>query len=461
MPASAMPVEALIAIVGPDSVSVRESDLEAHSIDESHIAPHRPDVVVWPSSTEQVAAIVRLANEHEIPVVPWSGGSSLEGNPVPVRGGILLAMYRMDRILEIRENDLQVVVQPGIVYDALNAKLRRLGLFFPPAPGSAAVATIGGMVSNNSSGMRAVRYGVTRNYVLKLKVVLPSGDVIDVGSAAKKSTSGYDLVGLFIGSEGTLGVVTEITLRLLGLPEATASVVAGFGSLRDATQAVYESVRYGLEPSALEILDANTVRASNRQHNLGLRETPTLFVEFHGPRSGVEDQLAYLRQICDDNHCEGYDVSFDAEKREELWRARSEARDSIKFAHPGKAMISGDVCVPISRFGEVVEYTQEVSAEIGLPIYAFGHAGDGNIHTEVIADRGVPGELERAVAGSDAVVRRSLEVGGTIAGEHGIGVAKAEFMAAEHGPALALMRQIKALIDPKNIMNPGKIFLPA
>ena len=234
MPILAMPIEELQAIVGADNVSVRESDLEAHSIDESHIPPHRPDVVVWPSNTEQVARIVRLANELGLPVVPWSGGSSLEGNPVPVQGGILLAMYRMNQIIEIRENDLQVVVQPGIVYDALNAKLKRLGLFFPPAPGSADVATIGGMVANNSSGMRAVRYGVTRNYVLKLKVVLPSGEIIDAGSATKKSTSGYDLAGLFIGSEGTLGVITEITLRLLGLPEAIASVVAVFDTLREA-----------------------------------------------------------------------------------------------------------------------------------------------------------------------------------------------------------------------------------
>jgi len=455
-----MPIDELIAIVGPDNVSVRESDLDAHSIDESHITPHRPDVVVWPADTDQVSRVVRLANERGLPVVPWSGGSSLEGNPVPVQGGIVLAMYRLNKIVEIRENDLQVVVQPGIVYDALNAKLRRLGLFFPPAPGSAAVATIGGMVSNNSSGMRAVKYGVTRNYVLKLKVVLPNGDVIEVGSAAKKSTSGYDLLGLFIGSEGTLGVITEITLRLLGLPEAIASVVAVFGTLREATQAVYECVRYGLEPSALEILDANTVRAANHQHNLGLRETPTMFVEFHGPKAGVEDQLTYLRQICDDNGCQGYEVSLDAEKREELWRARSEARESIKFAHPGKALISGDVCVPISKFTEMVEYTQQVSREIGLPVYSFGHAGDGNVHTEVIADRSVPGELERAVEGTNAIVRRSLQVGGTVAGEHGIGVAKAEFMAAEHGPALALMRQIKAVIDPKGIMNPGKILLP-
>lgn len=457
----ALPLDELSAIVGPANVSVRETDLDAHAIDESHLTPHRPDVVVWPEDTAQVAQIVRLANDRGLPVVPWSGGSSLEGNPVPVCGGILLAMYRMNQILEIREDDLQVVVQPGIVYDALNARLRRLGLFFPPAPGSAAIATIGGMVSNNSSGMRAVRYGVTRNYVLKLKVVLPSGDIIEVGSAAKKSTSGYDLLGLFIGSEGTLGVITEITLRLLGLPEAVASVVAVFDTLHDATQAVYECVRYGLEPSALEILDANTIRASNHQHNLGLCETPTMFVEFHGPKAGIQDQLAYLQQICEDNGCQGYDVSLDAEKREELWRARSEARESIKFAHPGKTLISGDVCVPISRFTEMVEYTQQVSREIGLPVYSFGHAGDGNVHTEIIADRAVPGELERAVAGTNDIVRHALKVGGTVAGEHGIGVAKAEFMPLEHGPALEIMRQIKAAIDPKGIMNPGKIFPPA
>lgn len=461
MRSSALPVDEIKAIVGEENVSLRESDLDAHASDESHIAPHRPDAIVWPSSTEQVAQIVRLADRYEIPVVPWSGGSSLEGNPIPVQGGILLAMYRMASILEIRENDLQVVVQPGIVYDALNAKLRRLGLFFPPAPGSAAIATIGGMVANNSSGMRAVRYGVTRNYVLKLKVVLPNGEIIHVGSAAKKSTSGYDLASLFVGSEGTLGVITEITLRLQGLPEAIASVVANFDTLHDASQAIYEAVRYGLEPSALEILDAKTIRASNHQHNLGLRETPTVFVEFHGPKAGVQDQLTYLEQICEDNNCQSYRVSLDAEQREDLWRARSEARDAIKFAHPGQAMISGDVCVPISRFTEVVEYTERVSQETGLPVYAFGHAGDGNIHTEIIADRDISGELERAIEASDDIVRFALQMGGTVAGEHGIGVAKMGFMDAEHGPALQIMRQIKAVIDPKNIMNPGKIFAPA
>ncbi|MBC7236391.1 MAG: FAD-binding oxidoreductase, partial [Chloroflexi bacterium] len=253
-------VQALIAIVGAENVSQRQADLEAHSIDESWVDPHPPDVVVWPSSTEQVAAIVRYAAERRLPVVPWSGGSSLEGNPVPVRGGILLAMYRMNRILEINEDDLQVTVEPGVVYDHLNAQLRRMGMFFPPAPGSSDVATIGGMVANNSSGMRTVKYGVTRDYVLKLEVVLPDGRIIEVGSKAKKTTSGYDLVGLIVGSEGTLGVVTKITLRVIGAPEHVAAVLAVFDELDDATDTVYECIRFGLDPSAIEFMDEGTVR---------------------------------------------------------------------------------------------------------------------------------------------------------------------------------------------------------
>ena len=231
-------VQKLIAIVGEDNVSQRQADLDAHSVDESWVDPHAPDVVVWPTSAQQVSEIVRYANERRLPVVPWAGGSSLEGNPVPVCGGILLAMYRMNRILEINEDDLQVTVEPGVIYDELNAQLRRLGMFFPPAPGSSDVATIGGMVANNSSGMRTVKYGVTRDYVQTLEVVLPSGEIVRLGSHAIKTTSGYDLLGLMVGSEGTLGVVTEITLRVIGAPEQVAAVIAVFDELDDATATV-------------------------------------------------------------------------------------------------------------------------------------------------------------------------------------------------------------------------------
>jgi D-lactate dehydrogenase (cytochrome) len=452
-------LSALQAIVGEENVSVRASDLEAHSIDESCVAPCLPDVIVWPGDTEQVAGVLRYANEHEIPVVPWSGGSSLEGNPVPVNGGILLAMYRLKEILNVNEDDLQVTVQPGIIYDALNAHLRRLGLFFPPAPGSADVATLGGMVANNSSGMHAVKYGVTRNYVMRLKCVLPTGEIVEIGSRAKKTTSGYDLVSLMVGSEGTLGVVTEITLRLMGLPEQVSSAIAVFDTLKDATDAVYDAVRYGLDAAAIELLDGGTVRVTNQQMGLTLRETPTVFIEFHGPQAGVEDQVAYMREICGDHNCVEFDVAGTPERRAVLWAARREARDSIKLSHAGEILVSGDVCVPISHFGEMVEYVHEVARQTGMRIYVFGHAGDGNLHTETILRRGNEDDVRNGDQATDAIVRRALALGGTIAGEHGVGLAKKAFLEAEHGPeVVALMKAIKQVFDPKGIMNPGKIF---
>jgi D-lactate dehydrogenase (cytochrome) len=404
-------------------------------VDESWFEPRLPEVVVWPATSEQVADVLRYANERGLPVSPWSGGSSLEGNPIPARGGIVLAMYHMNKVIEIREQDLQVVVQPGIVYDELNAQLKRLGLFFPPAPGSADVATIGGMVSNNSSGMRAIKYGVTRNYVLKLKVVLPNGETITVGSNAKKSTSGYDLVSLFVGSEGTLGVITEITLRVTGLPEKVAAALAVFEDLNAATSTVYDCVRYSVDPSALELMDAALVQLTNQQHGMQLPEKPLVFVEFHGNEGAIEEQMDYLKEICEDNHCSDFQVGMTTEQREKLWKARQVAHDTIKFSHAGWRQISGDVCVPISRFGEMVEFTHDLSAREGVALYVFGHAGDGNLHTDMV----VPPD-------------------DSTAGEHGIGLGKRQFMVREHGASLELMRAIKGLIDPKGIMNPDKIF---
>ncbi|MCE5260095.1 MAG: FAD-binding oxidoreductase [Chloroflexi bacterium] len=444
--------------MGSENVSTRVADLEAHAIDESWFKPHPADVIVWPSSTEQVSAVVRYAYENDLPIVPWSGGSSLEGNPVPIHGGILLAMYRMKSILELREQDLQVVVQPGIIYDDLNAQLGKKGLFFPPAPGSSDVATIGGMVSNNSSGMRAVKYGVTRNYVLKLRVVLADGTVITTGSNAKKTASGYDLLGLFVGSEGTLGVVTEVTLRLVGLPEKIAAVVASFESLREATGVVYDSISGGLDPSAIEILDTATIQATNQQQKLSLRETPTLFVEFHGNEAAIDEQLEYLREICEDHACLNFEQATTTDTRIKLWTARKEARESIKNAHPGATLISGDVCVPMSKFADMVDFVHDLGEKEGLIIYAFGHAGDGNLHTEAIVHREVSGEYEHALEATAAIVNHCLEIGGTSTGEHGVGLGKRQFMQREHGASLDIMRTIKKALDPKGILNPGKIF---
>lgn len=450
-------IQKLISIVGKERVSWREADLMAHSADESWADPALADVVVWPLSTEEIAHILRYANEEGIPVVPWSGGSSLEGNPIPVRGGILLALYRMNKIVEIREADLQVVVQPGVICDDLNAALRHLGLFFPPSPGSSDVATIGGMVANNASGMRAFKYGVTRHYVLKLKVVLPDGTVATVGSNAKKSTSGYNLVGLFTGSEGTLGVISEITLRVVGLPEKIAAAVIPFDTLPEATSAVYECARYGLEASALELLDSPVVRVTNAQQGLSFLEKPTVFVEFHGTEAYVEDQIEYLREIARDNGCLDFQLSTDYETRQKLWRARQVAHDSMKLSHPGCTMIAGDACVPISKFGDVVQFAHNLSEETGITIYVFGHAGDGNLHTEVIGYREDEEQFARAVEASDAIISYALQVGGTVAGEHGVGLMKRHFMPQEHGESLEVMRAIKDLFDPKGIMNPGKV----
>ncbi|MCD6302757.1 MAG: FAD-binding protein [Anaerolineae bacterium] len=449
---------ALEAIVGPTNVSTRSADLDAHSIDESHSPSGRADVIVWPTTTEQVSALLAWAQERRVPVVPWSAGSSLEGNPVPIYGGLLLAMYRMNRVLDIRERDLQVVVQPGVVYADLNKELGRLGMFFPPAPGSSEVATIGGMVSNNSSGMRAVKYGVTRDYVLGLEVVLAGGQVIRVGSHATKTSSGYDLVDLFVGSEGTLGVVTEVTMRVVGLPERVMCVTSSFPSLQGATNAVYETLRCGLDPAAIEILDAETMRITNEQQGLSLPNVPTLFVEFHGSNDGMYEEVDYLREICEECGAIRFDMAEHTEAREALWRARREARESIKRSHPGMTLIGGDACVPMSRFGELVAYVHELVRASGVRIYAFGHAGDGNLHTEAIVDGS---DSDAFALGEDLtakIIRRALEMGGTATGEHGVGLMKRPFMRQEHGAALDIMRSIKTTLDPYGIMNPGKIF---
>ena len=451
-------VERLQTIVGAENVSLRGADLEAHSVDESWFEPHMPDVVVWPASTEQVAGVLHFANERSIPISPWSGGSSLEGNPIPTRGGIVLAMYHMNQVVEIRERDLQVVVQPGIVYDALNAQLKHLGLFFPPAPGSADVATIGGMVSNNSSGMRAIKYGVTRNYVLKLKVVLPNGEIITVGSNAKKSTSGYDLLGLFVGSEGTLGVITEITLRVIGLPEKVAAAVAVFDTLHDAANTVYDCVRYSVDPSALEIMDAPLVKLTNQQQGTHLPEKPIVFVEFHGNEGAIDEQMDYLKELCEDNNCTEFQVGMTTEQREQIWKARQNAHETIKFSRPGWKQVSGDVCVPISRFADMVEFTHDLSERENIPLYVFGHAGDGNLHTDMLIPPDDPAAFDKSMRVLDSIIARALDAGGTTAGEHGIGLGKRHFMVQEHGASLELMRAIKHLVDPNGIMNPDKIF---
>lgn len=450
-------LDSLINLLGPERVSTQSADLAAHSQDESFHPPHPPDVVVWPESAEEISAILKYANEAHLPVTPWSGGSSLEGNPIPIRGGILLALYNMNSILDINEADLQVVVQPGVVYDDLNARLARHGLFFPPAPGSSDVATIGGMVANNSSGMHAVRYGTTRDYVLALEVVLPDGRIIRPGRPVIKSASGYDLVRLFVGSEGTLGVVTEITLRLRLVMEEQAAV-STFPSMEAAAQAIYDINRYGPAPAALELMDPEIIRLVNQWKALSLEEAPTLVMEFHGTPAGLEEEIVMIEETCRDNGCTRFEMAVSPAERTRLWEGRREAHNAVRHLNPSCTVEIGDIVVPISRYVQAVLKAYELAEELGIHIATFGHAGDGNLHVEYIAEKEDADEQKRAKEMNRQLVRWVLSIGGTATGEHGIGIGKREFMAEEHGPALEVMRTLKKTLDPNGIMNPGKVF---
>jgi len=447
----------LTNLLGPDRVSTRQADLDAHSLDESFHTPHPPEVVVWPQNTQEISAILKYANEKRIPVTPWSGGTSLEGNPIPVQGGILLALYNMNQILEVREADLQVVVQPGIVYDELNKKLAHYGLFFPPAPGSSDVATIGGMVANNSSGMHAVKYGATKDYVLQLEVVLPSGEIVRMGRPVIKSSSGYDLCRLIVGSEGTLGVVTEITLRLRIRPEAMAAV-AVFPSMQSAAEAIYAINRYGPTPAALELMDPTIVRIVNQWTGSTLAEAPTLVMEFHGLPAGIEQEVELIEETCRDAGCTSFEKGLTPPERERLWHARKQAHEAVKQLNVDCRAEIGDIVVPISRYTEAVAQAYALAQELGVRIATFGHAGDGNLHVEMLSDKLDPRAQELAHTFNRRLVNWALSVGGTCTGEHGVGIGKREFMPTEHGASLEVMRKIKQMLDPNGIMNPGKMF---
>jgi D-lactate dehydrogenase (cytochrome) len=457
MPVSPETVAFLTDLLGPERVSTRQADLDAHAQDESAHDPHPPDVVAWPRNASEISAILKHANDRSIPVTPWSGGSSLEGNPIPVRGGILLALYNMNQIVEMREADLQVVVQPGIVYDELNKKLARYGLFFPPAPGSSDVATIGGMVANNSSGMHAVKYGATKDYVLQLEAVLPNGEIVRLGRPVIKSSSGYDLCRLFTGSEGTLCVVTEVTLRLRIRMEEVAAV-AVFPSMEAAARAIYAINRYGPTPAAIEWMDPAIIRIVNQWTQSTLTEAPTLVMEFDGLPAGIEQELQLAEETCREAGSISFEKGFTPQERERLWHARKQAHEAVKQLNVGSRAEIGDIVVPISRYTEAVSQAYALAEELGVRIATFGHAGDGNLHVEMISSRSDPHEHELALAFNRRLVHWAISVGGTCTGEHGVGIGKREFMHSEHGASLNVMRGIKRALDPRGIMNPGKIF---
>ncbi len=450
-------IEDLAKRVSPDRVSTGQSNRELHRRD---ISPHRgelPAAVVWPESTEEVAAILKWSYAQDIPVTPWGAGTSTEGNPVPVRGGLVVDLTRMNRILEIRPQDLQADVQPGVLRKELNRQAGRHGLFFPPDPG--ADATIGGMIANNASGVQTVKYGATKDYTLRLTVVVPGGDIIHTGCKAPKSSSGYDLTRLFVGSEGTLGIATEATLRLAGIPSHHLAATATFARLEEACHAVAVLIGSGIEPAALELLPPKLIELMNREKQLTLIEKPTLFCEFHGISRAMLTEIADLaEELCKDCGATDFKSGVDERQRQDLWRARHEAWETIHRAHPGKDTLIVDAAVPISRYPDMIIFAQSLVDQCDAVGYVFGHAGDGNLHVVLVGDPTDPSGWRLIEEINDRIVTRAVDLGGTCTGEHGVGIGKRKFMKLEHGKSFEVMRGIKMLLDPKGLMNPGKIF---
>lgn len=448
-------IDALQSVLGPDALSSGEADLDLHARDQSHHHAHRPDVILYPVTADQVSAIMRLANEARVPVTAWGVGTGLEGNAIPVFGGLLVSFERMTRIVAVHADDFQVVVEPGIGHKDLNAQLARYGLFFPPDPG--ANATIGGMLANNASGIRTVKYGATKDNVLKMQVALADGRLIDVGSRSVKQSSGYDLLHLFVGSEGTLGLITQATLKLVPVPTLMSAVVAAFPSVEAAVETVVAIRGSGLDPAALELIDAAHTRMLRETEGVDLSDDPTLFMEFHAAYAGaLEEGLAAVREICEDAGALSFRSTTDPAERKRLWHARHASYEIMVRSHPGLHFFIMDVAVPISAYPELIGYVEQLKRESGATAYMIGHAGDGNVHVEFpFANRA---EYDRAMSLNDQIVVRALELGGTATGEHGVGIGKARFMEREHGPALDVMRSIKAALDPNGILNPGKLF---
>ena len=441
-----------------DRLTTSAAELDQHAGSETHFPPAPPQAVAYPRDTGEVAALMRVCAAHGLPVTGWGAGTSLEGQAQAVRGGLLVDFRLMDRVLAVSAEDMDCVVQPGVTREALNAELRATGLMFPVDPG--ANASLGGMAMTRASGTTAVRYGTMRDNVLGLEVVLADGRVIRTGTRARKSSAGYDLTGLFVGSEGTLGLVTELTLRLHAQPEAVSAAVCAFADMHGAVAAVIETIQMGLPMARIEFVDAAMARVFNAAHGTALPEQPHLMVEFHGSPEGVRAQAEAFGEIVAGHGASGFDWAERAEDRTRLWEMRHRAYWSAMAQHPGRRCLVTDICVPISALAEAVEATAADIAQSGIPGPILGHVGDGNFHALLFFD---PGDAQAAAsvhALSHRMVERALALGGTCTGEHGIGMGKLGYMAAEHGEGWQVMGAIKAALDPAGLLNPGKLVPP-
>ena len=442
-----------------DRLSTSEAVRLQHGRDESIFQAMPPQAVAWPTSTEEVVAVVRLCREHGVPITPYGAGSSLEGHTLAVRGGLTLNLQRMERIVALNPEDLTATLQPGVTRKALNAALRDQGLFFPIDPG--ADATIGGMCATRASGTNAVRYGTMRENVVNLRVVTPDGEVVDTARRARKSAAGYDLTRLFVGSEGTLGVIVEATVRLHPLPEHVMAAVCAFPDVHSAIDTVVQVIQMGVPVARCEFVDAVAIRAINAFSQLALPESPHLFFEFHGSQAGVKEQVEVVEAIVADHGGQDFQWAATPEARSRLWEARHNVYFAALQLRPGCRSIVTDACVPISRLADCLVQTAEDLRDSGLVAPMVGHVGDGNFHVQMLVDDAAAHEVRAAEALNERLVRRALSMDGTCTGEHGIGLHKQGFLIEEVGPAgVDLMRRIKVALDPAGLMNPGKVFAP-
>ncbi|MER1987041.1 MAG: FAD-linked oxidase C-terminal domain-containing protein [Solibacillus sp.] len=449
-------VTSLQTILQPDQISTNVTVRELHGRDESYHAPALPDVVVFPRSTEDVSAILKIANDARIPVIPFGVGSSLEGHVIPTEGGMTMDFSEMNQILDIQADDLLVRVQPGVTREQLNKALKKHGLFFSVDPG--ANATLGGMAATNASGTTAVKYGVMRDQVRDLEIVLANGDVIHTGSQASKSSSGLHLTGLFVGSEGTLGCITELTLRVYGIPEFEVAGRAVFTSIEDAVQAVVAIKQAGIDIGRVELVDEASIKQVNHFNSTEYTQQPTLFLEFQGNEAGLEQDINFATELLQDFGCTELKFEKDTAARHKLWEVRHGMAYAYIHSYPSKKLMSTDVCVPISKLADAINYARIEMDATDLIGGIVGHVGDGNFHALLMIDMKVADEVATAMKFNEKLVKFAIASGGTCTGEHGVGIGKRKYQEAEHGQALAVMKAIKATLDPHNIMNPNKLY---
>lgn len=450
----------LTTVLGDGQVTFSESERESHASDfGSTREAVLPDAVCWPESTAEVSAVLSAANEREIPVTPYAAGTSLEGNALPAFAGISMDLTKMNAVLDIRPDDFQIDVEPGILGSAIDEAVGQYGMFFPPLPSSGDLSTIGGMIANDASGMKTVKYGEIADWVLELEVVLADGSVITAGSKAVKTSSGYNIKDIIIGSEGTLGVVTRATLELEGLPEQIRGGRAIFSSLDDAAEAVFDAVRSGLDVAKIELIDTLAAKMANNYLDTGLPDAPMIFLEFHA-NHGIEEEIEFCQRIFEAHDVVQFDTAVDEDRMDQLWEARRELAFAVGEYDPDLVSVHpGDVTVPISRYPDMIQFAKRLGEKHDILIPCFGHAGDGNVHYTVMVDPNDDAMLQAGEQIYQDIVEQAIEWGGTATGEHGIGIGKRKYLQQEHGDTgIEVMRRIKLALDPKDILNPGKIF---